>query len=182
MVAQVVKLAIVGFGAVGQAFAQMLVDKQRELEESEGVRFAVHCVATKTRGCALSEAPLDLRALLRAGPDGRLAGDMPHAEGPAGLVALLGKAPYHIDIVIECVPVDYTAGEPALSILKSALLNGMHAVSANKGPVVHGCKQLQAIAAEHGKRYLFESAVMDGVPIFNMARHCLRGANITGFK
>ena len=88
----------------------------------------------------------------------------------------------------EAVDVDYAAGEPATSYLRTALSVGAHAVSANKaslpalfhplqpyspcavppllakGPVVHARASLLALARDKGVRFLHESAVMDGVP------------------
>ena len=58
----------------------------------------------------------------------------------------------------------------------------MHAVSANKGPVVHGFDELSRLALRHNARYLFESAVMDGVPIFNLGQCCLPAATLRSFR
>ena len=85
------------------------------------------------------------------------------ATAPAAETA----APPMIACLAEAVDVDYAAGEPATSYLRAALSVGAHAVSANKGPVVHARASLLALAAERGRRYLHESAVMDGVPIFS---------------
>src|ERR687885_191606 len=48
---------------------------------------------------------------------------------------------------------DPHAGQPALDYLRAALAFGAHAVSANKGPVVHGWRELDALAARAGRRY-----------------------------
>ena len=45
-----------------------------------------------------------------------------------------------------------------------------HAITASKGPVLHGYAELTTAAAVAGRRFLFESSVMDGVPIFLLAR------------
>ena len=76
-----------------------------------------------------------------------------------------GRAP--LTCLAEAVDVDYAAGEPATSYIRAALSVGAHAVSANKGPVVHARAALLALACDKGVRYLHESAVMDGVPIFS---------------
>jgi homoserine dehydrogenase len=71
------------------------------------------------------------------------------------------------DVVLESIPVNYQSGQPALGYLEAALARGLHVVSANKGPVVHGYRRLTDLAHQRGVRYLFESAVMDGAPIFS---------------
>jgi homoserine dehydrogenase len=58
----------------------------------------------------------------------------------------------------------------------------MHVVTANKGPVVHAFQDLTDLAEQRGVRFLFESAVMDGAPIFALFREPLVGANLLGFK
>merc|ERR1740117_1656798 len=85
--------------------------------------------------------------------------------------------------VIEASPANYDTAEPAISITRHALRLGVHVVSANKGPVAVALTELRSIAAAAPScRYLFESACMDGVPIFNMARKCLPGAKVLGFE
>ena len=70
------------------------------------------------------------------------------------------------------MPANYETGEPALSYLRQALASSppAHAITASKGPVLHGYAELTTAAAVAGRRFLFESSVMDGVPIFLLAR------------
>ena len=55
-------------------------------------------------------------------------------------------------------------GQPAIDHIRAALEHGAHAITANKGPIVHAYRELRDLAAAQGKRFLFESTVMDGVP------------------
>ena len=55
-------------------------------------------------------------------------------------------------------------------------------MTANKGPVAFAYDRLRAEAAAAGVSFLFEGAVMDGVPIFNMVRETLPCVRITGFE
>jgi homoserine dehydrogenase len=57
----------------------------------------------------------------------------------------------------------------------------MHVVTANKGPIAHAYAALRDEAARAGVRFLFESTVMDGAPVFNLVRHTLPGVQILGF-
>jgi homoserine dehydrogenase len=61
-----------------------------------------------------------------------------------------------------------TDGEPAITHIRAALEHGAHAITANKGPIVHAYRDLRDLATKQGKRFLFESTVMDGVPIFSL--------------
>jgi len=59
-------------------------------------------------------------------------------------------------------------GQPAVDHIRAALEHGAHAITANKGPIVHAYRELRDLAAKQEKRFLFESTVMDGVPIFSL--------------
>ena len=47
-------------------------------------------------------------------------------------------------------------GEPALTHVREALQLGMHAITANKGTVVHGYRELRSLAQSAGRKFLFE--------------------------
>jgi homoserine dehydrogenase len=68
-------------------------------------------------------------------------------------------------VLFESTPINYQTGEPALGYLRLALEKGMHAITANKGPVVHGYQELKNLARKKGVSFYFESAVMDGAPV-----------------
>ncbi len=57
----------------------------------------------------------------------------------------------------------------------------MHAITANKGPVVHGHHALTSLASQKGLQFRFKSTVMDGAPIFSLHRATLPGAELRGF-
>ena len=48
--------------------------------------------------------------------------------------------------------------------------------------MVHAYRELTELAAARGKRFLFESAVMDGVPIFSLFREAMPAVEIRGFR
>jgi homoserine dehydrogenase len=58
---------------------------------------------------------------------------------------------------------------------------GAHAITANKGPIVHAYEDLTSLASAKGRRFLFESTVMDGVPIFALFRDDLPVIHLRGF-
>src|SRR4029077_9293571 len=72
------------------------------------------------------------------------------------------------DVFFEASSLAVQTGQPAIEHLKTALESGAHAISANKGPIVHAYRELSALARERGRQFLFESTVMDGVPIFSL--------------
>ncbi len=72
------------------------------------------------------------------------------------------------DILFEATSLNVQTGQPAVDHLRAALTHGAHVITANKGPIVHAYRELRDLAAAQGKRFLFESTVMDGVPIFSL--------------
>ena len=198
------RLLFVGFGNVGRAFAKMLLRKTELLVTSYGIHYVVCGVITGSHGYVVcgsdlgESGGLDLQMVLSALNSGVAdtltltdVGAAAAARGadvssslspPTDALQLVRES--HADVLFEGIPVNYATGEPALSILRTGIGAGMHVISANKGPVVHGYGELRALAAKQTPpvRYLHESAVMDGVPIFSLQRACLRGAEVTGFE
>jgi homoserine dehydrogenase len=84
--------------------------------------------------------------------------------------------------LFENSPVNYDSGQPAVDHIRTALSLGMHAVTANKGPVVHAHRILTDLAREMGKKFYFESTVMDGCPIFSLFRETLPAARLLRFR
>ena len=103
-----------------------------------------------------------------------------HQSQPRNIREWLERA--RADVVFEASSLVAATGQPAIDNLKTALELGAHAVTANKGPVIHGLQELTALAREKGKRFLYEATVMDGVPIFSMFPLGLPATEIRGFS
>lgn len=88
----------------------------------------------------------------------------PHGLTPQDVRSWLASA--RADVLFEATSLNLENGQPAIDHIRAALEYGAHAVTANKGPVVHAYRELRDLAASRGKHFLFESTVMDGVPIF----------------
>jgi homoserine dehydrogenase len=84
--------------------------------------------------------------------------------------------------VLETTSLNVDTGQPAIDYLKAALEAGAHAITANKGTVVHGFDELSELAQSVGKRYLFEATVLDSAPIFSLFRETLPAAKLRGFS
>lgn len=101
------------------------------------------------------------------------------AAAPHNMVEWLKAA--RADVVFEATSLEPRTGQPAIDYLRAALEHGAHAITANKGPVVHAYDELQKLARARGRSFLFESAVMDGVPIFSLFRDSLPAIELRGF-
>jgi homoserine dehydrogenase len=162
----VLRLAFLGFGTVNHALHALLERRRDALAREHGIEWVVTGVASRRIGWRA-----DARGLDPAHPTG-----VDHGTVDAWLDAA------RPDVVLEAIALDPHAGQPALDYLRAALAHGAHAISANKGPVVHGWRDLCARAAAAGRRYRFEAAVMDGAPVFSLARACLPLAGLRGVR
>jgi len=174
------RLCLVGFGNVGKAFARLLLNKEQELASRYDIALTVTGIITGTHGQAINPDGLDLDLALKIADSDQNLGELSVIAAPNETHAFISACP--ADFMIETTPVNPESGQPALGYLKTALHKGMHVVSANKGPVVHGYQDLKSLAKQNGLGYRFESAVMDGAPIFSLFRQPLAGANLISFK
>jgi len=174
------RLCLVGFGNVGQAFARLLLKKERELANRYDISVTVTGIITGTHGQMINPEGLDLQAALEIAERGGKLNDPSGSEAPNETNAFITSCP--ADVMFETTPVNPQTGQPALAHIQTALKKGMHVVTANKGPVVHGYQMLTALAQQKGVRFLFESAVMDGAPVFALFRQPLVGADLISFK
>ena len=173
-------LAMVGFGNVGRALARLLLRKEAELKEQYGLTFAVTSIFTSRHGAAINQDGLDLlRCVERVEAGGSL---REFSSQPAPTATLDFIRASKADVLFENTPVNYQNGQPAIYHLQTALERGMHAITANKGPVVHGFRLLTDLAASKGRKFFFESAVMDGAPIFSLFRATLPAARLLSFR
>lgn len=173
------KLALIGFGSVGQGLVRLLRDKQAALAQQYGFAPQVTAVITRSRGNLYHPHGLDLSALLAAAEKGSFASypdspDLRRDITAAGVAA----APY-VDVVVEVSPTDLRTGQPALSLCYAALDNGKHVVLANKGPVALDYVNLMEHAKRCSRQVLFEGTVMSGTPALRLAREALAGAVVS---
>jgi homoserine dehydrogenase len=160
------RLALLGYGTVGRALHELLERNRAALAAEHGITFVISGIASRRTGWMANARGLE----------SDLAGGVACGDFNAWLATAAA------DVVFEAIALEPHTGEPALAYLASALRFGAHAISANKGPVVHGYRALAALAAETGRAYRFESAVMDGAPLFSLVRNCLPLSGLTAVR
>jgi homoserine dehydrogenase len=176
-----VGLILVGFGNVGMALARLLLRKRELLAKQYGLTYHVTGIVTNRHGVAINPAGINIEAALEmAGKGKSLARLSSQSTLPASVTDFIRSCPG--DVLFENSPVNYETGQPAVDYLRTAIERGMHAITANKGPVVHAHQQLTELAARKGVRFMFEATVMDGAPIFSLFRGTLPSAELLGFE
>ena len=154
-------LALIGFGNVGRRFARLLEEQSDELAVNYDLSCRVVATATRRHG---SEAGG------KSCPDAFAA------------ISHLAGSDADLRIVVETTTLDINRGEPAISHARAAIAAGCHVITANKGPVAFAYEALRDEAAAASVSFLFEGAVLDGIPVFNMVRETMPGIRITGFE
>ena len=172
-------LALIGFGNVGRALGRLLLDKQVELQTRYNLTFTVTGIATGRHGIAWDPEGLDLEQAISLAKSGSNLSTLSAGPVLTDPITMLKRC--EGQVLFENSPVNYQTGQPAVDHLQTALEAGMHAITANKGPVVHAYRELVSLANAHGRRFLFESTVMDGAPIFSLVRSALPAAKLLGF-
>ena len=172
-------LCFLGFGNVGRALARLLVAKSADLREQYGIEWRITGVASRKIGWLANAGTgggngFDIATLfsdesLRAA-----------ASSSNSINAWLGEA--RPDVVFETTSLNPATGQPAIDYLRAVLESGAHAITANKGVIVHGFNELNQLAVEKGRRLLFESTVLDSAPVFSLFRETLPAAKLRGFS
>jgi homoserine dehydrogenase len=169
---QEISLALIGFGNVGRALLHLLGRKKDLLEEEYGFTFKVIGIATGHHGMAIDPGGLDLKQALQVDSlDG-----LSKIEPQANIFDFIRHC--GAEYLFENSPVNHETGQPALDYLREGIQQGMHVITANKGPVVHGYEELVKLAASKGVRFMYESTVMDGAPIFSIFRDPLPAVDL----
>jgi homoserine dehydrogenase len=191
-------LVLVGFGNVARRFASLLAEQQAVLARDFGVTTRIVGITTRGHGQAYDARGLSaqaLRGLTEAGSSARDASDVVSLVGPTvtstrSTLAFLRDALKRSSVaarqrrvvVIETTTLDIVRGEPATSHIRAALAGGAHVITANKGPVAFAYRTLARAADRADRLFLFEGAVMDGVPVFNLVRETLPAVTVIGFR
>ena len=153
------KLAFIGYGNVGRALARLLRIRRRDYP------FRITGIHTLRHGTAVDRGGLP--AAPSFGPRLETVDEFLDAAGA--------------DVAVELTTLEPATGEPAISHVRAAFARGMHVATANKGPLAHAYAALREEAAQWGVELRFESAVMDGAPVFQLWRNGMPAVRVLGF-
>ena len=173
------KLDFIGFGVVGQGLAEILINKREWLKEKYGFEYEVLSINDMKLGSIHDEEGLNLEEVMnKLEEDGDLK-EHPKAND-FGPIETIKKS--ESNTIIEVTYTDMETGEPALDHVRTALKEGKHVVSTNKGPVANELKNLLGFAKDNNVYYRFEGTVLSGTPAINFAQQTLAGCKISEIK
>lgn len=172
-----IKIAILGFGNVGQAFAKLLINKQNEIIVNNSCNVQVVAISTNSKGSLVNENGINLeKAILDIEKLNRF--DENNEDfSKFNSMEIANKVNY--DILIELTPLQIFTGQPATDHIKTALNRKKHAISANKGPIAWSYESLRELAIKNEVLFYYETTVMDGTPIFNLVDETLKYCKVT---
>jgi len=173
------KILVIGFGYVGQQIAEILYLEKEKYADLSSLDLSITGLFTKTRGALLDPSGIDMPTAIRQIQDSGYFSDNNPQITSQSLLQAIHTLEYDILVELSTLSIE-NRGEPALSYIREALKRKKHVVTANKGPVAFAYDELIKLARKNGVKFQFESTVMDGTPVFNLAEHTLKGATITG--
>ncbi|MCK4307620.1 homoserine dehydrogenase [candidate division WOR-3 bacterium] len=179
------KIAIIGFGTVGQGFAEILEEKGVWLKERYGLDFDVVAISDPVKGSVYAdpsrhgtgrEHGLDLKKILSLIKEtGKIDS---YSEGIKGWDSVRTITDTNSNVIAEASPTNIETGEPGITHIRSALNNKKHVITTNKGPVALAYRELAKLASENEVFFRFEGTVISGTPALNLGLEALAGIKI----
>jgi homoserine dehydrogenase len=166
-------LCLLGYGNVGRALARLLLEKSDELREEFGIGWCVTGIASRRMGWLVAPEGFTAEELAT--------GLLNAHVSPAPIDVKSWLAGARCDVLFEMTSLEPMTGEPAVSHVRAGLEHGAHVVTANKGAIVHGYRELSELARSRGRRFLFEAAVAE-FPVFSLFRGSLPAARLLSFE
>ncbi len=149
--AKCIKVGICGFGTVGGGSYNLLQTNGEEI--------------TRRVGCAIDVVRIASRSIIK--------GDVNSAVNISNDPFDLVNDP-EVDIVIETIG----GFDPAFEVVRQALINGKHVVTANKALIAERGNELFSVAQGNAVTLAYESSVAGGIPIIKALREGLSANKI----
>ena len=179
-------LVLIGFGNVARRFIRLLGETAERLDFT----WKVVGISTRHHGSAVDADGVDTHRALHIVEQMQSLDRLDPAPAQRSGIDVIRQVADRCEdeaedgrlVCVETTVLDIERGEPAVSHVRAALEAQAHVVTANKGPAAFAYHELEALQQSVDRRFLFEGAVMDGVPVFNLVRETLPAITITGFR
>jgi homoserine dehydrogenase len=172
-----VRVALIGFGNVGQGFAEILRDRKGMYAQIFNLDIRIVAVSDLQFGAVYHPEGLDPAALLASIQKNNSFDGFEGAK-ETGWDAPTTIAKSNADVVAEVSFTDLDTGEPATSHVRQALENGKHVITTNKGPIALHFDELNKLGQEKNVQIGFEGTVMSGTPALHLGMDVLRSAGV----
>jgi homoserine dehydrogenase len=169
------RLALVGFGTVGQGVAEALAMKKGLLNDRFHADLQI-VAAFDSRTYAYNAKGLDPLQLVTRKMAGKGLGKVRRKNVPE----MLGELDY--DVLIEMTPTNILDAEPGYTNISTALKAGKDVVTSNKGPLALKYRALDQLARKNDVELRFEATVGGATPIINLSRELLLAEKVESMK
>ncbi len=180
------KIALIGFGTVGQGLCEILRDKSEELKQKYDYEWNIVAVSDMMKGSVYCSEGLNVNKLLDYAQNGKSLNDY-DCKCKADLLhtgwdAIRTIKESNADVICELAFTDLQTGEPAISHCKAAFESGKSVVTSNKGPAALAYQEMKNLASANNVDFLIEGTVASGTPILNLVNGPLAGCEISSVK
>jgi len=171
------RLVLAGFGVVGQSFARLLLEEEKELAGRYGLVPMVVGIVDRS-GWLVDEQGIDVRRALKSKKEtGKVSKSANSAGKPADVIRDI-----EAEVLVEATPTNFKTGEPGFSFMKAAFESKKHVVTCNKGPVSLAYAALHELARHNGVELRFSGAVGGGTPVLDFGKTCSTGDELVGIR
>jgi homoserine dehydrogenase len=175
------RLLLLGYGHVAQAFLPLLASRSEWLRNRFDVHPVISGIGTRKQGFYIHPDGINVEVFASEKQPVHAFSSRANSVKDAAAFLHRGKTA-GASVLIEMTTLQPKDGQPALQHIRTALLAGMDVITANKGPIAHAQAELAALAQRHHVQLRFESTVMDGLPLINLAQFTLQAVGIRSFR
>lgn len=172
------RIILCGFGVVGQSLAKLLDSRSEDLYARFGLKPRIVGV-TDRKGSAQESSGLDLTRLVEVKK--KFGSVKKYGNGTNKQTGLDLINNLDADVLVETTTSNYKDAEPGMSHITSAMKQGLHVISVNKGPLALAFPSLMELATYNQVLLKFSGTVGGGTPILDYAKNSLRGERISSF-
>ena len=172
------RILLCGFGVVGQSLVKLFDSRSDELYAKYGLKPRVIGVFD-SKGSAVDQSGLDLDKLVKVKKKFGTVKNYADTNNSMSGIDMLKNI--EADVLIETTASNYKDAEPGMTHITTAMKNGMHVISVNKGPLALAFPSLLELATYNQVMFRFSGTVGGGTPILDYAKNSLSGEKIMSF-
>jgi homoserine dehydrogenase len=171
------KIALLGFGTVGQGLSEILLRKKEFLKEKYYFEFDIVAVSDFNYGNVYNPNGLDIPLMLEeAKSKSKFTKDIKNWDN----FTMIRES--NSTTICELTYTDLNTGGPAMDHCRTALKNGKNIVTSNKGPAALAYPEMKKLADDNGAKFMIEGTVCAGTPVLNLSEGPLAGCEISKIK
>ena len=164
------RIGLIGYGRVGQAFIKLIIDKKESLK-NKGLELIVNYII-KSDGGIYNSTGINLEEIVEAQ-------DIKKSIFWDECMSFKNIIENHdVDIIVELTPTNKITGEPGITHMREALKNKISVVTGNKGPILLNYRELKSLAIENNVSLEIGCTTGGALPSINTGLYGIAGSDI----